>query len=256
MSLQHAGREDPGPGKGPSVPPDTRVYAIGDSHGCAGLLRELHEAILEDSAEASGRPAGRRVLVYLGDYVDRGPHSRELLDMLIEQPLPGFEAVHLMGNHDLLMRQFLAGEDVAVAWMMNGAGATLVSYGVDPAASYAAGDGAGRLRAALEARLPGEHRAFLDGLGLSHVEGDYLFVHAGIRPGLALEAQDPHDLLWIREPFLDSGADHGKVVVHGHTPRPVPDVRDNRIGIDTGACYGGRLTALALENDERRFLQV
>jgi serine/threonine protein phosphatase 1 len=114
----------------------------------------------------------------------------------------------------------------------------------------------GHLRAELQARLPEAHREFLNRLGLSHVEGDYLFVHAGVRPGVPLDAQDPHDLMWIREPFLSSTADHGKVVVHGHTPTRAPEVRPNRIGVDTGACYGGPLTALVLENDERRFLQA
>jgi serine/threonine protein phosphatase 1 len=218
----------------------------------------LHAAILEDSAaaDARGAPAARRVAVYLGDYVDRGPDSRDLLEMLIEAPLPGFETVHLMGNHDLFMRQFLDGEDVVALWMMNGGAATFRSYGVDPGDMMGAGDGAGRLRAELEARLPAAHREFLNALRLSHVEGDYFFVHAGVRPGVPLDAQDPDDLVWIREPFLSSKAAHGKVVVHGHTPAHAPEVRANRIGIDTGACYGGRLTALALENDGRRFLQV
>ena len=112
------------------------------------------------------------------------------------------------------------------------------------------------LREELVRRLPAEHGAFLDGLARSHVEGGYLFVHAGIRPEVPLDRQDPEDLLWIREPFLGSDLDHGKVVVHGHTPTDRPVVRANRIGIDTGACYGGRLTALVLEGDRRRFLEV
>ncbi len=254
-------RPDSGPNSGPgaAVPPGTRVYAVGDSHGCAQSLGALHAAILEDSAAADARapaPAERRVVVYLGDYIDRGPDSRGLLEMLIAAPLPGFETVHIMGNHDLLMRQFLDGEDVAGMWMMNGGAATLRSYGVDPGVLYRIGRGAGRLRAKLEARLPAAHREFLSRLRLSHVEGGYFFVHAGVRPGVPLEAQDAHDLMWIREPFLSSEADHGKVVVHGHTPGDAPELRANRIGIDTGACYGGRLTALALEGDGRRFLQA
>lgn len=240
-----------------AVPPGTRVYAVGDSHGCAQLLGELHVAILEDSAAADARaPAERRVAVYLGDYIDRGPDSRGLLEMLIAEPLPGFETVHLMGNHDLFMRQFLDGEDVTAMWMMNGGVATLRSYGVDPGVRHRIGGGVDRLRAELEARLPAAHRGFLSGLRLSHVEGGYFFVHAGVRPGVPLEAQDAHDLVWIRELFLSSEADHGKVVVHGHTPADAPEVRANRIGIDTGACYGGRLTALVLEGDGRRFLQA
>ncbi len=260
MAAQGIAQAGAGANVGPkaAVPPGARVYAIGDSHGCSEQLRALHRAILEDAARAdeAGAPAGRRVAVYLGDYVDRGPDSRGVLDILIDEPLPGFEAVHLMGNHDLFMRQFLDGEDVAMAWMMNGAAATLHSYGVDSPDLFGGAETAGQLHADLVARLPAAHRGFLSALRLSHVEGDYLFVHAGVRPGVPLEAQDPQDLVWIREPFLSSEAEHGKVVVHGHTPAQAPDERANRIGIDTGACYGGRLTALALEGDKRRFLQA
>ena len=176
--------------------------------------------------------------------------------MLIEAPLPGFETVHIMGNHDLFMRQFLDGEDVTAIWLMNGGAETLRSYGIEAGARCGAGAQEVRLRAEFQARLPEAHRGFLDWLRPSHVEGGYFFTHAGVRPGVPLDAQDPHDLMWIREPFLSSTADHGKVVVHGHTPVPAPEVRANRIGVDTGACYGGRLTALVLENDGRRFLHA
>jgi serine/threonine protein phosphatase 1 len=259
MPAERVAPNRPGSGPAAAVPPGTRVYAVGDSHGCTQLLGELHAAILEDSAAADARapaPAERRVMVYLGDYIDRGPDSRGLLEMLVAAPLPGFETVHLMGNHDLLMRQFLDGEDVSAMWMMNGGVETLRSYGVDLGALYSMSGGVGRLRADLEARLPAAHREFLSGLRLSHVEGGYFFAHAGVRPGVPLEDQDTHDLVWIREPFLSSVADHGKVVVHGHSRARAPEVRANRIGIDTGACYGGRLTALALEGDGHRFLQA
>lgn len=236
-----------------SVPPGTRVYAIGDSHGCAHLLRALRETILEDSygADASGPAAARRVVVYLGDYIDRGRESRDLLDLLIEEPLPGFESVYLMGNHDEFMVSCLEGKGDLSLWLYNGGDATLRSYGIDPRTIY--GDATG-IRAELMARVPEQHRRFLKALRLSHIEGDYLFVHAGVRPGVPLQAQDPHDLIWIREPFLSSADELGKVVVHGHTPASTPVVRANRIGIDTGAVYGGHLTALVLEGDERRFL--
>lgn len=236
------------------VPGGTRVYAIGDSHGCLASMRALHEAILADAAAAPA--ATRRVAIYLGDYVDRGPASRELLDLLIEAPLPGFECIHLMGNHDALMGDVLAGTGDPLLWLGNGGDAALRSYGVDIAALREAADPLAELGRALAARVPDSHRRFLAALRLSHVEGDYLFVHAGIRPGLPLTAQAERDLLWIREPFLSSTADHGKIVVHGHTPASAPQVRANRIGIDTGACYGGRLTALVLDGDGRRFLQV
>ena len=243
-----------------TVPPGTRVYAVGDCHGCLEALRGLRAAIAADSAraDAEGPRADRRVVVYLGDYIDRGPDSRGVVDLLIGEPLAGFESVHLLGNHEALMRGFLDGEDVAPVWLRNGGAETLRSYGLDVAALsglWPGGD-APALRDALIPAVPEAHRAFLDGLALSHVEGDYFFAHAGVRPGVPLERQGEIDLLWIREPFLGSTADHGKVVVHGHSAAAEVAVRANRIGIDTGACYGGKLTALVLEGSRRRFLQV
>lgn len=234
------------------VPPGLRVYAIGDVHGCRDRLRALHDAILADAERAD--PA-QKVAVYLGDYIDRGIDSRAVIDDLLADPLPGFDRVHLKGNHeDFLLRFLERGEDAA-PWLLNGGDATLRSYGVDPYAG-SRDPGPRSLRAALSAAMPEPHLRFFCELRLSHVAGDYLFVHAGLRPGVPLERQDPEDLLWIRTPFLDSRADHGKVVVHGHTPASVPEVRQNRIGIDTGAVYGGPLTALVLQDDDRDFLQV
>jgi serine/threonine protein phosphatase 1 len=242
------------------VPPGTRVYAVGDCHGGLEALCRLQSEIVADSARADdiGPPAQRRVVVYLGDYIDRGPDSRGVLDLLIGETLAGFETVHLLGNHESLMRGFLDGEDVAPVWLRNGGTETMHSYGLDVAAlngPWPLGDPPA-LRAALTSAVPEAHRTFLKGLALSHVEGDYLFVHAGIRPGVPLEAQGENELLWIREPFLSSTADHGKVVVHGHSVSREPESLANRIGIDTGACYGGKLTALVLEDDQRFFLQV
>ncbi len=245
---------------GATVPPGTRVYAVGDCHGCLEALRGLRAAILADSARADAEAprADRRVVVYLGDYIDRGPDSRGVVELLIGAPLAGFESVHLRGNHEAFLCGFLDGEEVAAVWMMNGGSETLRSYGLDVAAinrPWPGGD-APALRAALAAAVPEAHRAFLDGLALSHIEGDYFFAHAGVRPGVPLERQEENDLLWIREPFLGSTADHGKVVVHGHSAAAEVAVRANRIGIDTGACYGGKLTALVLEGNQHRFLQV
>ncbi len=249
-----------GPGGSAAVPPGARVYAVGDCHGCLAALRELRAAIVADSAraDASGPCASRRVVVYLGDYIDRGPDSCGVIDLLIGEPLVGFETIHLMGNHEAFLRDFLDGEDIIAAWTMNGGDETLRSYGLDVAAlngPWPGGD-APALRDALTAAMPESHRAFLDGLALSHIEGDYYFVHAGVRPGVPLERQGEHERLWIREPFLGSTADHGKVVVHGHSAAREPEVLANRIGIDTGACYGGKLTALVLVGDRHGFLQV
>lgn len=245
---------EPGPSAAaPKLPAGTRVYAVGDIHGCTDLLRELHDAILEDVERSA--PA-RRVAVYLGDYVDRGPDPRGALDILIEAPLPGFETVHLIGNHEEFLIRFLEEPATAPLWMMNGGDATCRSYGADPDAAGHGGDRFESLRRALKAALPETHLEFLAALTPSHAEGDYFFAHAGVRPGLALDAQVEQDLLWIREPFLSSAEDFGKVVVHGHTPTREPVLRTNRIGVDTGACYGGALTALVLEGEDRRFLQA
>jgi serine/threonine protein phosphatase 1 len=240
----------------PTVPAGTRVYAIGDSHGCVERLRALHQAILadRDAAPAAGPPATRWVVVYLGDYVDRGPDSRGVIDLLLSDPLPGFESVYLKGNHEDLMLGVLDEGQAPMTWLVNGGGATLESYGIDP--EEVTRDSRDRPPRGLAPRLPAAHLDFLHGLALSHVEGDYLFVHAGIRPGIPLDAQRDRDLLWIRDAFLDSDADHGKVVVHGHTPSRTPELMANRIGIDTGACFGGCLTAVVLEGAGRRLLQA
>lgn len=237
-----------------SVPPRTRVYAVGDIHGRFDLLRALHESVARDAAEYHDV---RRVLVYVGDYVDRGPESRETIDHLLDHPLPGFETVHLMGNHERAMLDFLDDTAVGPMWMRNGGGETMFSYGVDiawdpkePEASLA------RMQAELHRFLPARHRAFLESLKLSHVEGDYLFVHAGVRPDRPLDHQEPEDLLWIREEFLSSRAEFGKVVVHGHTISEEPVLRPNRIGIDTGAFATGRLTCLVLADSRQSFLQT
>lgn len=238
---------------GAQAPAGARLYAIGDSHGCLDAMRALHDRILRDCEGEPGGAARRLAVVYLGDYVDRGPESKGLVDLLIEQPLAGFESVHLMGNHEALLLDVLEHDADPMPWLINGGGATLKSYGIDPLARRV---GPGGLRAALAQRIPPAHRRFFEGLRRSHVEGDYFFVHAGVRPGVALADQNPDDLLWIREPFLGSKADFGAVVVHGHTPESAPVERPNRIGIDTGACYGGSLTALVLEGASRRYLRV
>lgn len=238
----------------PALPAGTRLYAVGDIHGRDDLLAELQARI---AADAEGSRARRPVLLYIGDYIDRGPDSKAVLDRLVDRPLAGFETIHLMGNHEALALEFLEDPGVGPLWFSNGGDATLLSYGVDPLqragparAPYRA------LRDAFAAALPERHLAFLRGLRLSHAEGDYLFVHAGIRPGVPLERQSPEDLLWIRREFLDSEADHGKVVVHGHSIARQPERRPNRIGIDTGAFATGRLTALVLEGTEAGFLQT
>lgn len=231
----------------PGAPSGKRIYAIGDIHGCDRQLESLLRQIREDAELGT---AEEKLLVTLGDYVDRGPGSREVLDLLAGDPLPGFSRVHLCGNHDAMMLEFLENPEAGPLWLMNGGDATCRSYLVEPSSLPVA------LSRDLRAALPESHLAFLRSLDLSHEEGGYLFVHAGVRPGVALQNQTPEDLMWIRDAFLFSPEDHGRLVVHGHTPRSAPDRQPNRIGIDTGACFGGDLTCLVLEGTEQRFLRA
>ena len=233
------------------VPEGTRVYAIGDIHGRADLLDRLHAAIREDAGRAG---ADRRVAVYLGDYVDRGLDSKGVIDRLLGDPLPGFERVFLMGNHEDALLKFLDEPQFGRDWKYYGGLETLMSYGVpdlplkDEEAAFEVA------RDQFVERLPAAHLDFLRRLRLSHEEGDYFFAHAGVRPGVALDAQAAEDLMWIREEFLGFSGDLGKIVVHGHTPEEQPVVRANRIGVDTGAYITGVLTAVALEGEGRRFV--
>ncbi len=194
----------------PRVDAGSRIYAVGDIHGRLDLLREIDARIQDDAARA---PASRNIVVYLGDYIDRGEHSREVIDWLIDSPLPAFERVLLLGNHEDSLLQFLGDVQIGPAWLAYGGVATLLSYGVDPPATNRE---LVRAQEELRSRLPAGHLAFMRRLQLCHVEGDYYFVHAGIRPGVALAAQVPQDMLWIREEFLASRQDFGKIVVPGH----------------------------------------
>jgi serine/threonine protein phosphatase 1 len=228
-----------------TLPPGERVYAVGDIHGCLDRLVTLHESIAEDIAD---RPAERITLVHLGDFVDRGSDSAQVVDWLINQPpVPADEIVNLMGNHEHMMLSAVAGTDKEAPsqWLMNGGADSLLSWGISrtvPPGEWAS-------------RIPRQHLIFLRDLAISHQIGPYLFVHAGIRPGVPLDQQSRMDMMWIREPFLSSRADHGVVVVHGHTPKREPIIQPNRIAIDTGAVLGGALTCVVLEEDKVGFLQ-
>lgn len=230
-----------------------RLYAIGDVHGRIDLLDRLYGLIRADAAKV---PPGRRKVVHLGDYVDRGQDSRGVIERVMQPSLPGFQSIAILGNHDLMMREFLEDPmEWGPGWLapVNGGDATLASYGVGP--PRIPGDFR-RARDQLERALPPAHRAFLDGLAHYHEDGPYVFAHAGIKPGVALERQSLDDLLWIREEFLESDAAHGFTVVHGHTIVPAPTRRKNRIGIDTGAWKTGTLTAAVLSSGEPRFLST
>ncbi|HUK59394.1 MAG TPA: metallophosphoesterase [Stellaceae bacterium] len=237
----------------PATPRGTRLYAIGDIHGRDDLLAQLTLLVHED---AYRRKAPRNVVIYLGDYVDRGPDSRAVIERLLRAPLPGFESVHLKGNHEDFMLRFLDDIGVASGWLTYGGMETLESYGVEAPSPHAPPAELLRAQEGLRRALPQEHLGFLRGLRLSHEEGDYAFVHAGVRPGVPFAAQRADDMLWIRDEFLQSQASFGRVVVHGHSITSDPDVRTNRIGIDTGAFASGRLTALVAEGTEWYFLQT
>ena len=233
----------------PAVEPDTRIYAIGDIHGRADLLERLHAVVQKD---ADGAPEARRLAVYLGDYVDRGDDSKGVLEMVADGLGPDFESVHLKGNHEDFLLRFLDDPGEAGIWLWNGGKATLRSYEIDP-------DLCGSpdaLRDRFAEALPVAHRVFLESLRLSFTNGDYFFVHAGVRPGVALEKQDSDDLMWIREEFLDSAEDFGKTIVYGHTPHDAVTFGNNRIGIDTNAWVSGRLTCLVLTGNEQRVLHI
>lgn len=232
-----------------SIPGGRRVYAIGDIHGRLDLFDQLIARI--DADRAGTRP----LIILLGDYIDRGPGSAEMLERLSSGALPAWaDWLCLKGNHEQAMLEALAvgGNRMMERWRNFGGRDTMRSYRVPSPLSF--GDDMDALRVDLLERVPQRHLDWLRGLPLSHRVGDYLFVHAGIRPGIALDAQDPVDLMWIREEFLTSRVDHGCVVVHGHSIKPAVDERPNRIGIDTGAYKSGRLTALALDGATRRYL--
>lgn len=233
----------------PPLPDGLRIYAIGDIHGCARMLDRMSEAIEADIAE---RPADRIVEIFLGDYVDRGPDSAGVLTRLAAD-VPGRERVRLMGNHEDVMIDALSDGNLMDRWLALGGDATLRSYGIEPQ-DHAHDPQA--LTPIAQSVIPQEHIAFLNNLALRHRIGDLLFVHAGIRPEVPVEQQDRHDLLWIREDFYDADGALPVYVVHGHTPVDAPEIFDTRANLDTGAVYGGALSALVLDGGSHRIISV
>jgi len=233
------------------VPDGTRVYCVGDIHGRDDLLRELAGCVEADMKTQSFDHA---VTVFLGDYIDRGPGSMRVVEQLASGEWPT-SIIALGGNHEDFLVTFLDDAGILDFWRGQGGLETLYSYGVNVGLAMAGRDFAA-VQTAFTARLPKHHRDFLKALKVSAVIGDYFCCHAGVRPGVALDRQNRDDLLNIREPFLSSEAEHGKLVVHGHTPAAAPEVRSNRIGIDTAAYATGLLTCLILERDQRHFLPM
>jgi serine/threonine protein phosphatase 1 len=236
------------------IPPGVAVYAIGDVHGRFDLLQDLLARIVDD---ADRHADVRRNLIFLGDYIDRGPESRSVVEALLQDPLPGFATIRLMGNHEEAFLAFLDGKTDGLDWLAYGGLETLMSYGVSLRHLPRTEDAVGTLRRSVAASVPASHIELLRRCALYQCVGDYLFVHAGVRPGVPLEQQTPADLLWIRDDFLRSKVplpEH--VVVHGHTICDFPQDRRHRINIDTGAFASGRLTCLVLRGAGRRFIST
>lgn len=236
------------------VPPGRRIYAVGDIHGRADLLERLIADLEKDVAR--GGFEGRPILIFLGDYVDRGFQSKDVINLLLGESLSRFETYFLKGNHEAAMLQFLTDPSIGPRWGEFGGVETLVSYGVQPPRTRTNMDEWIRASDELKAKLPVEHKQFLANLDLSVRVGDYVFVHAGVRPGMPLDQQTEQDLLWIREDFLEDRHYLGAVIVHGHTPASKPYRDGRRIGIDTGAYLSGRLTAARFEHESVEFIQT
>jgi serine/threonine protein phosphatase 1 len=228
----------------PKLPDGLRIYAVSDIHGRADLLQDVFAAI--DYHLAHAGPA-RALHVFLGDYIDRGPASRETIDLLIDRSRR-HQSVFLKGNHEAFMFEVLQDAGRLDAWKQYGGLQTLMSYGLVPSIKPDR-DEQSELVYALRQSLPDNHRRFFANLRPSFVCGDFFFAHAGVRPGVPLRQQREEDLLWIRDEFLQCEDDFGKYVVHGHTPVSKPEIRPNRINIDTGAFATGILTLLTIQDD-------
>ncbi|HYF21937.1 MAG TPA: metallophosphoesterase [Caulobacteraceae bacterium] len=229
------------------------VYAIGDVHGRLDCLEPLLDAIRADAQAHAVRPR----LIFLGDLVDRGPESRQVVDRVLELSIQGWCDVDaLKGNHEEALLLFLEEPPFGATWGDHGGGPTMLSYGVAPPRTRTDDEAWTAARDAFAAALPDEHLAFYKALKLWTVSDDYLFVHAGVRPGTPIERQEEADLLWIRAPFLEVERASDKVVVHGHTPSEQVEMTPWRIGTDTGAYATGLLSAVKLHGTERRLIQA
>jgi len=227
-----------------------RAYAIGDIHGRLDLL-ELMLAKIE--ADIAARPERRNFIIFLGDYIDRGPESAGVIERLRTYKPANARPIFLAGNHEEVLLRILHGDgSILPSWLKFGGAECSASYGLEPDSLRLLEDEAAAQL--VRAKVPPAHREFLEGCADTFRFGDYLFVHAGIRPGIGIEQQDRYDLRWIREPFLTDAKEHGVMVVHGHTIVSQVEERPNRIAIDTGAYSSGVLTALAIEDDRRWYL--
>lgn len=228
---------------------DIRCYAVGDIHGRLDLLDLINRRVEDDLAK---RPCPRHVRIFLGDYIDRGPDSRGVIDRLIELEQKT-ETVFIKGNHETFIGEFIANPAILTMWRSLGGLETLASYGLktslnpDPEQQR-------RLADELIAAIPPDHLRFINRLRPSYTLDDLFFVHAGVRPGVPLAAQQESDLLWIRDEFLLHNGLFEKLIVHGHTPARLPEIKPNRINIDTGAYVTGQLTCLWIEGERMGFV--
>lgn len=249
--FRRIGKQAKMPNTLPATAKNTRVYAIGDVHGRLDLFTDMMKAIKKDAKGFDGKSE----LVLLGDYVDRGPDSAKLIETIMAGKLPCDRQIHLRGNHEDAMLNFADGSAAANGWLNYGGLETLGSYGIDvDSLLEGGGNPLGRFRKALKEAVPKAHLQFLSRLAFHYSNGDYLFVHAGVRPKVPLDAQDLSDMMWIREDFLKYKKPFEQFVIHGHTITQEPDIQINRIGIDTGAYRTGILTCLVLEGTDKRFI--
>lgn len=247
-SLFHKDQAAPGP----SVPAGYRVYAIGDVHGRVDLL---DETLIRVEADIDSRKPAQNIIVFLGDLIDRGPSSAQVIERVRTYRRPAVRTVFLIGNHEEVLLRLLRGESHFLRdWLRFGGAECATSYGIGATALKRMEPA--RAVATLQQKIPQNHQAFLKSFVDTFRIGSYLFVHAGIRPGVPLSDQKQADLRWIREPFLENTDNHGFIVVHGHTITDQIDIRDNRIGLDTGAYRSGVLTVMGLEESERWFVQT
>jgi serine/threonine protein phosphatase 1 len=233
------------------LPPGLRLYAIGDVHGCRDLLMEMHARI---DAELERDAPGDWRIVHVGDYCDRGPDTKGVIDFLIARMAWNKRIVCLRGNHDEGFVSFLEARSGAGIFINNGGETTAASYGVR--ADFSSAAAVEQTRESLLAGVPHAHRAWLADLPHAAELGDFFFCHAGIRPGVPLDVQDANDLVWIRETFLDDPRLHPKVIVHGHTPSNEVELRPNRVNVDTRAFASGRLSALKLDGAGKSVVEV
>lgn len=233
--------------QGPAGARGYRAYAVGDIHGRVDLLEHLLAKI---HADLQHRPVAKTLLVFVGDLIDRGPSSAQVIERLRCYSRDGVQPVFLLGNHEEVMLRALRGDPTVIdSWLQFGGLQCLQSYGVTLARLR--GRSSEEVIEIVRAVVPHNHVKFLESFADSCRFGDYLFVHAGIRPGIEVDQQSQSDLRWIRDPFLFDERDHGFIVVHGHTITDEVEERPNRIGIDTGAYRSGLLTALAIQGTER-----